>query len=331
MDVWRITIAALRRWYVLLPLLALTAVGVMMSGSQAAPEYEAEASAMVAPERQVAEEVYNPYGSVSGAQQALSIILNSADARQQIADRGLEASYEIGAESRSSIFQLAVRSADATVARDTARAVIDLAADELKTRQDEAGLDEESQYTIDVLAAPALVGVVETSQLRTQAVIGALGVGLSVLIAVLFDDIIGLLRRSRVKRRRNRAAAATDDDHPGQLTLGDIPGVDAALVGKPVSRPEPGVQHPSPSDRDQPHLSRRAWRPLGHPMDGSLLADSGPKRAEPSEADNATPADGVPAVDESDDEAPTDEPEARESVPAGTRQDEPGQSDSPRS
>jgi hypothetical protein len=162
MDVWRITIAALRRWYILIPLLALTGYAVTEAGVQRDPEYEARASAMLTPAR-VMSEIPNPYSSLNGAQEALGIVLNSPETRREIANQGLTASYQVSAAARSSIFQVSTRARSQSAAEETAQAVLDLAVEELSTRQSDADLPERAQFTMQVLETPTVMGVVENS------------------------------------------------------------------------------------------------------------------------------------------------------------------------
>ena len=75
MDVWRITVAAVRRWYVLVPLLALTVVLALAAGRGVKEEYEVTGAAMVVPGRSYSE-IPNPYGGPSDANNAVAIVLD---------------------------------------------------------------------------------------------------------------------------------------------------------------------------------------------------------------------------------------------------------------
>ncbi|RIQ25261.1 hypothetical protein DY240_11250 [Jiangella rhizosphaerae] len=207
----------MRRWYVLLPLLALTGVLALQAGDRVAPEYEGQAGAMITPER-VQGEVANPYGSITNANEALGIVLNSVDSRRTIVEQGLSASYEIGVASRSTILQVSVRADSPEVAVATGQAVLDLAAQELATRQTEAGLPPEAQYTLAILDPPAVTAIVNTGSVRVQAVVGILGAGLSLLVAVLFDDIVGLWKRARAKGARRSAKRAREEKDTAEAT-----------------------------------------------------------------------------------------------------------------
>src|SRR5699024_12543947 len=98
---------------------------------------------------------------------------------------------------RRTLLQLVFRSDDRDAAVDTGTALLGLASMDLPTRQTEVGLAKSSQYTLSILAAPSVINVVYDGKLRTQAIVGLLGASVALVIAVLFDDIIGLVRRRR--------------------------------------------------------------------------------------------------------------------------------------
>lgn len=204
MDVWRITVAALRRWYILLPLLALTGFAAYIAGNGVQPEYDATGSAMVVP-GQVAQTVPNPYGNVEDANAVLGIVLSSPETRNQIAAQGLSPSFEVVALTRSTISNFSVRADTPDVAIATGDAIFDIASAELQNRQEKAGVPVNERYTLDVVQAPALTAMVTEGKVRNMAIIGLVGAALSLLAAVLFDDILGLLRRRRIRKQESRS------------------------------------------------------------------------------------------------------------------------------
>ncbi|PSL04730.1 hypothetical protein CLV30_105197 [Haloactinopolyspora alba] len=281
MDVWRITVAALRRWYVLLPLLALTGVAVITAGNGVAPEYEAHTSAMITPAR-VEAAVPNPYGELDSANAALGIVLDSAESRRAIQQQGLDAAYEIGAESRSALFQIASRADDPEIAERTGAAVLELARQELATRQTEAGLNEAARYSLAVLEPPAVVSTVQTGKTRVQAVVGVLGAGLSLLVAVLFDDIVGLVRRFRSNRTRSRAATTTSAAPWDGVSSTRAAPWDGVISPTDLAAPSrtPGHHQSAAPGRGIVHVSRTT-DPNEPPADGA---------PEPSDAEHADQA-----------------------------------------
>lgn len=248
-------------------MLALTGVLVMLAGNRVAPEYEGQAGAMLAPPR-IATEVPNPYGSITNANEALGIVLNSTESRRAVMEQGLSPAYELGVASRSTIMQMTLRANSPEVVVATGQAVLDLAAQELANRQTEAGLPPEAQITLSVLEPPAVTAIVETGAVRIQAVVGVLGAGLSLLVAVLFDDIIGLWKRARAKGSRREAkrartgqTTATSIDEPAEAptAAGDHVDDDAA-----ATTDEPAAAPPREPRRRSEPAPAAARRQNGH-------------------------------------------------------------------
>ncbi len=242
MDVWRITVATLRRWYIFLPLLALTLGAVHVVGQGVQPEYEVSATALITPGRAPAE-VPNPYGGSTQANEAVAIVLNSVETRAHVEAQGLVPTYEVSTQARTTIMNLSVRgpNSDQTVA--TAHYVIELAVRELSDRQSAGGLPPASQYGLDILADPAIVAVAYDGKLQVQAVTGLLGASLSLLVALLFDDIVGLYRRRRDRRRAQSTAQDSDAPVAGPAEWAEGPAA-ASEHSTPVRIPR---------DRDPAH------------------------------------------------------------------------------
>ncbi len=237
MDVWRITVAALRRWYVLLPLLALTAALAWGAGQGVKEEYEVTGAAMIVPGRTISI-VPNPYGSPADANNAVSIVLNSPEARRAIASQGLVPTFEVAPQSRSTIMNFRVRADSPQIAVDTGMAVFRMAAVELNDRQEAAGIRLVARYSVDVLQAPSVSAAVRDGRTRNMAVVGLLGGALSLLVAVFFDDVVGLVRR-RKRRSATDDSAADDsgaDDSAADDSAADGSDADASEAGDPEAR-----------------------------------------------------------------------------------------------
>ncbi|WP_092623613.1 hypothetical protein [Jiangella sp. DSM 45060] len=272
----------MRRWYVLLPLLAVTGVMAIGAGNRVAPEYEGQAGAMITPER-IQGEVANPYGSITNANEALGIVLNSVDSRRTIMEQGLSASYEIGVASRSTILQVSVRADSPEVAIATGQAVLDLAAQELATRQTDAALPAEAQYTLAVLDPPAVTAIVDTGSVRVQAVVGVLGAGVSLLVAVLFDDIVGLWKRARARGSRRSAKRARDEKEAASDT--------AAAVAEPAEPSTDAVDDPvSATEEPEAPRSRDLPRRRSEPAPAGPRGPNGNKHSDHTGLTTASPS-----------------------------------------
>lgn len=211
MDVWRITVAALRRWYILLPLLALTGLATFAVGDGVRPQYQVTATVMLVPGT-TQTEIANPYSISEQTTTAISIVLNNSESRGQIAERGLNSEYETTARARTTILDFSVLAATPEVGLETGQAVFDLAQQELAERQGAVGIPTSAQVGVQILQPPAVSDVVEEGKLRNMAIVGILGAAISLLVAVLFDDLVGLIRRA-IRRRRERRAATVGAEH----------------------------------------------------------------------------------------------------------------------
>lgn len=231
MDVWRITVAVLRRWYVFLPLLALTVYGALRVGEGVAPEYEVTATAILVPGPEPSL-IENPYGSLDQTSQVLAIVLDDSATREEFTARGLDAEYDIEPRSRSRIMDVTVLTPTAELSLATAEAVLDRVSAELLDRQESAGIREDSRISLQVLQAPSVSDVVTEGKLRNMVVVGIVGAALSLLVAVLFDDMVGLVRRwlrRKPERTRGPEVAPPADDSPREeqdSTASDHPVVD---------------------------------------------------------------------------------------------------------
>lgn len=221
MDVWQITVAALRRWYILLPLLALTAFAALRVGEGVHPQYEASATAIIVP-GPVASEIESPYGNRNETTQVIAIVLGATEARDAIAAQGLNPDYSVQVASRSNVLDVNVLSDSESVSLATGDAVLERARQELVQRQDEAGIPANAQYGLQVLQPPTITDVVAEGKLRNMAVVGIVGAAFALLVAVLFDDLMGLgkrwLRRMRARRAADRTTGvvASLPDEPGE-------------------------------------------------------------------------------------------------------------------
>lgn len=220
MDVWAITVALLRRWYVFLPLVALTGVAALGAGKSINPQYAVTATAVLVPGTQ-SSEIDNPYGSMDTTNTVLAVILDAEPARQAIEDDGFVRDYSANARTRSRIMDVSVSSEDPSLALASADAVLELARAELSQRQSAVGIPPAAQIDLQILRPPSVTEVVTSGKTRNVAVVGVLGFAFAVLVSVLFDDLVGLLKRWRSRRRPSGA----DEERSGSSrSVGSSPG-----------------------------------------------------------------------------------------------------------
>ena len=209
------TVAVLRRWYVFLPLMMLTGFGAYTVGEGVQPQYEVTATAVLVPGT-VESEIDNPYGTMNSTADVVAIVLDGPTTRDAVEARGLNPGYEVDTRSQSSILDVTVLGDTQQQSTVTAGAVLEMARQELSQRQDAVGVPEDAQIKLQVLREPALSEVVTEGKTRNMAVVGVLGASLSRIITLLFDDIVGLLRRRSHRRAERRARhEAPQDKGPG--------------------------------------------------------------------------------------------------------------------
>ena len=211
MDVWSLTRAALRRWYVLLPALLVTALLTAGAGSSIAPEYETTGAALLVPPA-VAEGPANPYAASSGPEVLRTIVSGSA-VRSKLAAQGLEAGYDLSVTSRTPIFNITVRSDGQQKALGTGAAVVEALRQELINAQAGFGVPPAAMASVQVIDAPDTAAEVGSGAVRVKAVVGLLGVVGSLALAVTFDDLLLLLRKRRQSFRVRRASSAVARSH----------------------------------------------------------------------------------------------------------------------
>lgn len=215
MDVWAMTVAVLRRWYVFLPLLAMTVLAALWAGGRVTEESVVTATVVLVPGAE-SSEIENPYGGIGETAQVLEIVLDSRVAHEGLEAQGLSPDYVVDARSQSRIMDLSVTAPAPEVSLATAEELLAMARKELSVRQEEVGIPEAAQVGVEVLRAPAVTDVVADGRLRNMAVVGILGGALSLVAAVLLDDVVGLARRWRAGSRH-----ADNGADRGRLTEAD--------------------------------------------------------------------------------------------------------------
>lgn len=295
MDVWGITLATLRRWYVFLPVMAVAVLLALQAGRSASPEYGATGSMLVTPPR-VGSPIANPFVNAQGASEALTIILNGPETNARLQEAGFAGTVTVSSGSRSSVVTMRSVSPRAEDAVALIEAIVDIASDELVTRQRAAGIETDSLIGLQILAAPSITSVATDTAIRVQAVILAVGAVAGVTLAVLFDDIIGFIRRRRQRpaksksrsRRGSKAAVdpePTDSEGQAESESESDPAGDTADAVAPEEG-EPGDLEPDEEESED----RPSGPDLGTDQDDDQDDDGRVTEDEPTADDGASPA-----------------------------------------
>lgn len=243
MDIARLSAACLRRWYLLLPLLLLTGLGVVVVGDRINPEYQSNGSVLFYGSAVESPEA-NPYGNAVPAASALTVIATGGTFRSQVAEEGFSPDYEIEEANAkpgtsSPMLAVLVRADDPESALGTRDAVIAQMSEELNERQAQLGIPLAARTSISVLDVPEDVSTLTTGPLRAQIVVLVLGVALSFLLVVLLDDLI------LSARRRRQALRSTAERELAPSSRGETP--QRRVVASPdgtgrAAGAEPGVE-----------------------------------------------------------------------------------------
>lgn len=244
MDVWGITLATLRRWYVFLPIMAVAVLLAMAAGRSANPEYEASGTMLLTPPR-VSSQIANPFVNAQGASEAITVVLNGPDTRTKLDAEGFKGTVTVTSAARSSVVAMRSVASSPEEALQLIRSVIDIGAEELAQRQRTAGIKKGSSIGFQILAVPSITSIANDTAVRVQAVILVLGAVAGVTLSVLFDDIVGLIRRRR--RRRQRPAVVETGGGTSELPAGE--GSPAHEIEDQGARPSSEVDDAS-SDAD---------------------------------------------------------------------------------
>lgn len=224
----------LRRWYVVVAGLVLTAALGYVAYSSTPPVYEASGTVLLLPpEDQVsAEGIQNPFLQLNNLDVPTSLVvarLNGDEVREQILDQQPDALYEVSTDPTMRgpvvLAQVSAGSPEATI--DTLELVLAAAPQALADLQRQQDVPKGDSITSMQLAAD--LDATAVTRATTRALVAAVGVGLA-LTAGATAGVDAVARRlSAGKRRRRRAAAADEtvapdtDDHAEVAEVAEQP------------------------------------------------------------------------------------------------------------
>ena len=257
MDIWDALRVVMRRWYVALPVIIVSAVVITQVGTRVNAEYSAESSFVLvghsttrSDEGDAPSAFVNPYlsfsSSLSTTAQVLQLSVSSSEARRTVGEKGLATNYEVTVASRSPIVNVSVKADDPEVAVDTLDQVAQLLQDELDVRQDVIDAPADERIGLSVLSE----GDAPTTQLgnqnRVRLIFAGVGIASAVAAAFLVEGIAAALGR----RRRHAGVSLAGEpepapDEPGPVA--DLAGDDDRHAGVSLAgEPEPAPDEPGP-------------------------------------------------------------------------------------
>jgi capsular polysaccharide biosynthesis protein len=212
-DVWGAILVLIRRFYLTVPIAALTMFGGYSYAHGVAPEYHATSSIVIlgptagaSTAKDAPPAPANPYATMSLTTllTALQIDVTNAQSMAAITAAGGTGDFSMNVVNRSSIVLITATSENARQAVNTAGEVVNLVKADLANRQKPYTTQQQYQVTAQVIGVPALQPVDTKSRTRAEAI--ALGAAIvTTIILVLVIDAM-LERRARQRRRRERSA-----------------------------------------------------------------------------------------------------------------------------
>ncbi|WP_162239837.1 hypothetical protein [Microbacterium sp. Leaf288] len=254
-----------RRWILALVGLVFTA-GLAVAGYYIAkPTYQATASVLLLPPASTVPAEGNPFLQLGGLDLTVDLLgkaLSDQAVTRQIEAASPTAEAEVGPDPSSSgpIVRIQVQDKSEASALEVRDLLVAMVPPRLAELQSAVGVDGRNRVTSSVLVVDADAEPVGRDKLVGAVVGGIVGLGLSLILLVLLDNV--LLRR---EARRIRARDALDEDDS------DEPGVESA--------PEDAVEDLPPDRRGSTPLEsdsslRRHHRSVGEDDLERSLADA---------------------------------------------------------
>ena len=240
MSVWGVLRILARRWYVVVPVLAVGCVLAYMKGKGVAPTYDAQAYVTLQGPTEVVQTVpgqptqtqtvpVNPLlnsGSAALAPEAARLVLieSSNISRLDAVKAGVSPAYTITAQARSSLMVIDSSTSSDALSLATVRFGISHLQKSLDADQ-QGFLNKPTQrVTLQTLIPAEIVAVKTSGKTRTELVIAALAAVLGIVLALLLEAaLIGARNRRRRKRNRAHRAVGSPADQVDPTEADDIP------------------------------------------------------------------------------------------------------------
>ncbi|HKR52140.1 MAG TPA: hypothetical protein VJT72_21670 [Pseudonocardiaceae bacterium] len=213
MDLLAAIRIAVRRWYILAPLVVLSLLGSLAVRNQVQPSYDVDGlMPIVAPYVSTQESAdqlkRNNFVEVGGTSGIMATLGDSAEVRLAVGKRGGDPSYVIGSTSGSVTVSVKTDSMDRALA--TYRIVREELSVRLDTLQRNTGVPAAFRVTLSDALAPT--GGLALTTGKSRAMIASLGLGLVLSFATcVFIDYL-LSRRRRDASRKNLGMSWTSDN-----------------------------------------------------------------------------------------------------------------------
>lgn len=267
MDLFTILGTCLRRWYVVLPVLAISGYFAMGAYQQVESQYTASTSIVILPSQALPSEadavetptLDNPYAGSGGPKLAAAVLaknINSSSFRDRLGIvPGDTSTFESTVAQAQPIITVDVTGSSPEAVTATLDAVTQSARVVLNEFQAMAEAPEAKRYLVAAAVPASDATDVTPSRWRTSGAILVVGAGVAALLAVALDAAL-------TARRRNMLLAAAAS--PPEPTESGEPEHDDArneVVGEPDRHPDAAAE----ADDAEAPLHNRSRSPLGGP------------------------------------------------------------------
>lgn len=218
-DVWGAIRVLVRRFYVTVPLMALTLLLGYSFTHKVAPEYHATGSFVLmgptapAPPKNAPPPPVNPYVPMGTNTVATTLQLDATSntAHNTVASAGNTSNYTVAGVGKTAIQQVTATSKNAQQALSTVAQVMTMMRDDLINRQSHYTKDPTQQITAQMVANPQLQSPDTKTRIRAEVIAMVSAVILSIILVLVIDALLtgGERRRLDAKGRELSLEDAT--------------------------------------------------------------------------------------------------------------------------
>jgi len=236
MDIWQILTIGVRRWRITVPLALAGIAFAWVFSASVSPIYKAEGSLLyLPPSANVVDvsgqaatdpaspefdptietfvETRNPFaGSLRSAVLAAELYMQSRGVEREFDDLGLSTQFSVLADSRNAVLYLSADASSPDVAIGTVHKLLDIALEDLSSRQDAFGVDPLERVTAQTVTRDEIAVIDLGGRMRVRAILLILAILLAFGIAVAIEGYQDHRRNQRQPNQGSPDSASDEAD-----------------------------------------------------------------------------------------------------------------------
>jgi hypothetical protein len=216
LDLWSTLRVLLKRWYLTIPMLALSAILVVAVVGTKPADYKANASLLLLAPSGGGNNPYAQFGgSLSAAAEVLATSMNSSASRQDLQREGVTADWNLALEGGDApLLKVETTAPTSEAATRSATIILDTAKKRLATLQSDAGSPTSQLISLSIVDAPDGADAEYGATVKSGAAL------FLVLFVVSCSTVFAVeaLSRRRASRKQAIAAATTNGTSSGNGT-----------------------------------------------------------------------------------------------------------------